>query len=141
MVEDLSMRGDRGCGQIASCQTSLLVANKVIEYISTRSMLEGRRQFLQPTVPWELVGKAEYTGRNLRFNPCEVNACTLEIRSFGIQGSVGRKRRPSTVKSNRIRPGPARITPPEIDLRPMATLQSSYTLHRARMKSLLRVRN
>ena len=49
MVEDLSMRGDRGCGQIASCQTSLLVANKVIEYISTRSMLEGRRQFLQPT--------------------------------------------------------------------------------------------
>ena len=39
--------------------------------------------------------------------------------SLGIQGSVGRKRRPPMLKSNWIPQGPTGITPPVIDLRPI----------------------
>jgi hypothetical protein len=56
------------------------MAKKVIEYFSTRSMLEDWRKFLQATVPWKLVGKTERAGRNLCFDPREMGTRALEIR-------------------------------------------------------------
>jgi len=109
VIEDLSMRSDRGCSKIVPCQAGLFVAKKGIEYFSTRSMLEGWRKFLEAAVPWKLVGKTERAGGNLRFDPRDIaEPITCPSAGFDTSGAPLHCRK-QTKRWRRLRSGIARV--------------------------------